>query len=166
MLFRSELGSAVTISKAIEVLREEKVTTLVLKNIANHMNKVASPFVRNIASVGGNLILAQRKQFESDIATILLAASSNVSIQQGSEKVTLTLEEFLERPPCDYRTLLLSIFIPSWASSNNIRFETYRASPRPLGNAVSYVNSAFLAQTIIDEKTDRKSTRLNSSHAQ
>ncbi|XP_078162547.1 indole-3-acetaldehyde oxidase-like isoform X1 [Carex rostrata] len=148
-----ELGSAVTISKAIEVLREDKVSTLVFNKISNHMNKVASPFVRNIASVGGNLILAQRKQFESDIATILLAASSNVSIQQGSEKVTLTLEEFLERPPCDYRTLLLSIFIPSWASSNTIRFETYRASPRPLGNAVSYVNSAFLAQTIIDEKT-------------
>lgn len=149
-----QLGSAVTISKAIEVLREEKVSTLVFRKIANHMNKVASPFVRNIASVGGNLILAQRKQFESDIATILLAAGSNVSIQQGSERVTLTLEEFLERPPCDYRTLLLSIFIPSWASFNNIHFETYRASPRPLGNAISYVNSAFLAQTSIDETGD------------
>jgi indole-3-acetaldehyde oxidase len=149
-----ELGAAVTISKAIEFLKDEKVSTLVFEKIANHMNKVASPFVRNMASVGGNLILAQRKQFESDIATILLAAGSNVSIQQGLERFTTTLEEFLERPPCDYRTLLLSIFVPSWASSKNILFETYRASPRPLGNAVSYVNSAFLAETSIDETRD------------
>ncbi|KAJ3707264.1 hypothetical protein LUZ61_010969 [Rhynchospora tenuis] len=148
-----EFGSGVTISRAIEVLREEKVSTLVLKKIADHLNKVASPFVRNIASVGGNLMLAQRKQFESDIATILLAAGSKISVLEGLERVTLTLEEFLERPPCADRTILMSIFFPSWASYNNILFETYRASPRPLGNAVSYVNSAFLAQTLMDEET-------------
>ncbi|KAJ1702644.1 hypothetical protein LUZ63_002423 [Rhynchospora breviuscula] len=148
-----EFGSGVTISRAIEVLREDKASTLVFKKIADHMNKVASPFVRNIASVGGNLMLAQRQQFESDIATILLAAGSSVSIQQGLERITLTLEEFLEKPPCSDRTLLLSIIVPSWAHYNSILFETYRASPRPLGNAVSYVNSAFLAQTSIDEET-------------
>jgi indole-3-acetaldehyde oxidase len=146
-----EIGSAVTISKAIEILREG--STLVFSKIANHMNKVASPFIRNTASIGGNLILAQRGRFESDIATILLAAGSVVSIQQGSERSTHSIEEFLEMPPCDYRTLLLSIFIPSWASSGNLHFESYRAAPRPWGNAVSYVNSAFLAKTSTDEET-------------
>ena len=60
--------------------------------------------------------------------------------------VRLTMEEFLEQPPCDAKTILLSIFVPDWGSDNVI-FETSRAAPRPFGNAVSYVNSAFLART-------------------
>jgi xanthine dehydrogenase iron-sulfur cluster and FAD-binding subunit A len=48
----------------------------------------------------------------------------------------------------DPTTLLLSIFIPHWISESqtetNLVFETYRAAPRPLGNAVSFVNCAFL----------------------
>lgn len=154
-----EIGAAVTISKAIEVLKEGN-ETLVFSKIADHMNKVASHFVRNTASLGGNIIMAQRSHFASDIATILLAAGSSVSIQRVSERLVLTLEEFLEMPPCDQRTLLLSVRIPYWNSVSNssdgnrhldyeqstILFETYRASPRPLGNAVAYLNSAFLAQ--------------------
>ncbi|KAJ3669997.1 hypothetical protein LUZ60_010321 [Juncus effusus] len=148
-----EIGSAVTISRVIEILRDDKKSTLVFSKLADHMNKVASQFVRNIASIGGNLILAQRNQFDSDIATILLAVRSSVTIHSGSERVTLSLEEFLEKPPIDNQTLLLSIFIPSWASYNNVLFETYRAAPRPLGNAVAYVNSSFLAQIAPDKET-------------
>ncbi|CAN6297510.1 unnamed protein product [Urochloa humidicola] len=138
-----ELGSVVSISKAIEVLSDGN---LVFRKIADHLNKVASPFVRNTATIGGNIIMAQRLQFASDIATVLLAAGSTVTIQVASKRLCLTLEEFLQQPPCDSRTLLLSIFIPDW-SSDGLTFETFRAAPRPFGNAVSYVNSAFLART-------------------
>ncbi|CAN6309007.1 unnamed protein product [Urochloa humidicola] len=138
-----ELGSVVSISKAIEVLSDGN---LVFRKIADHLNKVASPFVRNTATIGGNIIMAQRLQFPSDIATVLLAAGSTVTIQVASKRLCLTLEEFLQQPPCDSRTLLLSIFIPDW-SSDGFTFETFRAAPRPFGNAVSYVNSAFLART-------------------
>ncbi|CAN6281052.1 unnamed protein product [Urochloa humidicola] len=138
-----ELGSVVSISKAIEVLSDGN---LVFRKIADHLNKVASPFVRNTATIGGNIIMAQRLQFPSDIATVLLAAGSTVTIQVASKRLCLTLEEFLQQPPCDSRTLLLSIFIPDW-SSDGLTFETFRAAPRPFGNAVSYVNSAFLART-------------------
>ncbi|CAD6214925.1 unnamed protein product [Miscanthus lutarioriparius] len=141
-----ELGSVVSISKAIEVLSDGNV---VFKKIADHLNKVASPFVRNTATIGGNVIMAQRSQFASDIVTVLLAAGSTVTIQEASKRLCLALEEFLQQPPCDSRTLLLSIFIPDW-SSDGITFETFRAAPRPLGNAVSYVNSAFLARTSVD----------------
>lgn len=78
------LGAAVTIYKAIEVLKERDGSVLnsdgelVFGKIAEHMDKVATPFVRNMASLGGNLIMAQRYQFSSDIATILLAAGSTV----------------------------------------------------------------------------------------
>ncbi|XP_073004878.1 indole-3-acetaldehyde oxidase-like [Typha latifolia] len=171
-----EIGAAVTISRAIEVLKAENECTLhsngklVFNKIADHMNKVASPFVRNTASVGGNLIMAQRNPFASDIATILLAAGATLRIKMASERLSLTLEEFLERPPCDYKTLLLSVYIPCWSSAcnsplkkgnvdsiaateTNLLFETYRAAPRPLGNAVAYLNSAFLAQTSLDKES-------------
>ncbi|XP_058105796.1 indole-3-acetaldehyde oxidase-like isoform X2 [Magnolia sinica] len=161
-----EIGAAVSISKAIEALKEEENTLsgsrgkLVFMKIADHMNKVASQFVRNTASLGGNLILAQRNEFPSDIATVLLAAGSSVSIHTGSETVLLRLEDFLKRPPCDSRTLLLSIHIPIWepvrnsSSNSRLLFETYRAAPRPLGNAVAYLNAAFLAQASTDEMSE------------
>ncbi|XP_042416510.1 indole-3-acetaldehyde oxidase-like isoform X5 [Zingiber officinale] len=162
------LGAAVTISKAIEVLKERNGNVLktdgelVFDRIAEHMDKVATPFVRNMASLGGNLIMAQRYQFPSDIATVLLAAGSTVCLQMASERLILSLEEFLEGPPYDDRTILVSIHIPYWSSASisssgtskyNIIFKTYRAAPRPLGNAVSYLNSAFLARVASDRSS-------------
>ncbi|XP_077247687.1 putative aldehyde oxidase 4 [Tasmannia lanceolata] len=165
-----EIGAAVTISKSIKALRGEK--GLVFTKIADHMSQVASEFVRNTASLGGNLIMAQRNPFPSDIATILLAAGSSVNIHTGSEIVMLTLEQFLERPPCNSKTLLLSIRIPSWDRLRNfssefngsidnnpingtiLLFETYRAAPRPLGNAVSYLNAGILAWVSTNRKSE------------
>ncbi|KAH0468834.1 hypothetical protein IEQ34_002066 [Dendrobium chrysotoxum] len=168
-----QIGATVTISRAIEVLKEER-KSLVFNKIAEHMTKVASEFVRNTASIGGNLILAQRKGLPSDIATALIAVDSTVCLQTDSKRLAVKLEEFLEMPLMNYRTLLLSIHIPSWTSSPNsnsdtngsvecigavrreskLLFETYRAAPRPLGNAVAYLNSAFLAHTSADKNSD------------
>ncbi|EMS67563.1 putative aldehyde oxidase 3 [Triticum urartu] len=138
-----EIGAAVSISEAIEVFSDG---TPVFRKIAGHLSKVASPFVRNTATIGGNVIMAQRLPFASDIVTVLLAVGSTVTIQTASKMLCLTLEEFLEQPPCDAKTILLTIFVPDWGSDSVI-FETSRAAPRPFGNAVSYVNSAFLART-------------------
>ncbi|KAE8037661.1 hypothetical protein FH972_010233 [Carpinus fangiana] len=158
-----EIGATVTITKAIEALKEgnkcevHSKGEMVFKKIANHMEKIASGFVRNTASVGGNLVMAQRKHFPSDIATILLAVGSMVDIMNGPRRETILLEEFLERlerPPLDSNTVLLNVKIPNWESIKNIScetntmlmFETYRAAPRPLGNALPYLNAAFLAE--------------------
>ncbi|XP_058000404.1 indole-3-acetaldehyde oxidase isoform X2 [Hevea brasiliensis] len=155
-----EIGAAVTISKAIEALREENkdefisASELVFKKIADHMEKIAAKFIRNIGSIGGNLVMAQGKHFPSDIATILLAAGSFVHIITGSIHEKLTLEEFLERPPLDSKSVLISVRIPNCESieavyletDSELLFETYRAAPRPLGNALPYLNAAFLAE--------------------
>ncbi|MQL74596.1 hypothetical protein Taro_006978 [Colocasia esculenta] len=166
-----EIGAAVTISQAIKVLKQPKGghESIIFRKIANHMEKVASQFVRNTASIGGNIVMAQKRYFPSDIATILLAVDSSVCIQLNSERLVLSLEEFLKKPPCSSNVLLLSIRIPSWNPVNNkgsaadgsfnnqhlkepnLFFETYRAAPRPLGNALPYVNAAFLAQISIQE---------------
>ncbi|XP_058000421.1 indole-3-acetaldehyde oxidase isoform X3 [Hevea brasiliensis] len=155
-----EIGASVTISKAIEALREESkgefisASKLVFKKIADHMEKVAAKFIRNIGSIGGNLVMAQGKHFPSDIATILLAAGSFVHIINGVIHEKLTLEEFLERPPLDSKSVLISVRIPNCGSIKDVYpegdsklfFETYRAAPRPLGNALPYLNAAFLAE--------------------
>ncbi|KAI3832374.1 hypothetical protein MKX03_025295 [Papaver bracteatum] len=155
-----EIGAAVTISDAIQALEEgakngpSSTGNLVFSKIADHMKKVASEFVRNSASLGGNLVIAQRRQFPSDIATILLGAGSSLIILSDSKRMKVTLEEFLSSPPSNTKTVILSIRIPSWASMNSfcsqsgsrLMFETYRAAPRPLGNALAYLNAAFLAE--------------------
>ncbi|KAJ3669930.1 hypothetical protein LUZ60_010254 [Juncus effusus] len=145
------IGAGISISRVIELLREE-TKSVVFDKLANHMEQIATKFVRNMASMGGNIIMAQRNQFESDIATILLGVGSTVCFHTGSKIINIKLEEFLEMPPYDNKSLLLSVFIPSWISCNNLLFETYRAAPRPFGNAVAYVNSTFLAETYTDEK--------------
>ncbi|KAG5109568.1 hypothetical protein JHK82_038791 [Glycine max] len=155
-----EIGAAVPISKAIEALKEESRSdflsdyVMILEKIADHMSKVASGYIRNTASVGGNLVMAQKNNFPSDIATILLAVDAMVHIMTGTQFEWLTLEEFLERPPLGLESVLLSIKIPSLelnkSESSEPRsrflFETYRASPRPLGNALPYLNAAFLVK--------------------
>ncbi|KAF3439511.1 hypothetical protein FNV43_RR17789 [Rhamnella rubrinervis] len=155
-----EIGAAVTISKTIEALNNENQLEILsrdeimFKKLANHMEKIASVFIRNTASVGGNLVMAQRKHFPSDIATILLAVGSTVVILSGHQFEKITLEEFLERPPLDFSSVLISVKIPNWASIKKVSpetnsillFESYRAAPRPLGNALPYLNAAFMAE--------------------
>ena len=81
---------------------------MVYKKIADHMVIVASWFIRNSASLGGNLVMAQRNHFSSDIATVLLAVGSLVNIMNGLKSEELTMEEFLRRPPeLDSKSILL-----------------------------------------------------------
>ncbi|KAK6802672.1 hypothetical protein RDI58_000455 [Solanum bulbocastanum] len=150
-----EVGAAVTISKLISFLKEENKINLssygklVSQKLTQHMEKIASPFVRNSASVGGNLVMAQKHGFPSDIATLFLGLGATICVMtsQGHEK--LTFEEFLARPLLDSRSVLLTLLIPfkkeGSSTCSKFLFETYRASPRPLGNALAYVHAAFLA---------------------
>ncbi|KAL8131963.1 hypothetical protein AgCh_007749 [Apium graveolens] len=143
------IGATVTISKAISALKEKvedglcSDKELIFTKIAEHMEKIASEPDRNLASVGGNVVMAQRNYFPSDIVTVLLAVSSTVDLLIDRKLETLTL---------DHRGVLLSIKIPFLSSfrstftteSSKLVFETYRAAPRPLGNALPYLNTAFL----------------------
>ncbi|GER54701.1 aldehyde oxidase [Striga asiatica] len=154
-----EFGAALPISKVISHLKEESKSK-VWARLAEHMEKVASGFVRNSGSLGGNLVIAQRKYFPSDIATLLLGVGSSVSVLTNHKHEKVPFEEFLYRPPLDSKDVLLSVHIPflepinKSVKNNNSKlyFETYRASPRPLGNALPYLNAAFLADTFQDKK--------------
>ncbi|KAL8108410.1 hypothetical protein AgCh_024757 [Apium graveolens] len=153
------IGATTTISQAISVLKEKvedglcSDKELIFTKIAEHMEKIVSEPVRNLASVGGNMVMAQINYFPSDIVTVLLAGSSTVDLLIDIKREILTLEDFLSKPPLDHRGVLLSMKIPFSSSfrstftteSSKLVFETYRAAPRPLGNALPYLNAAFLA---------------------
>ncbi|GAB4824565.1 aryl-alcohol oxidase 3 [Ancistrocladus abbreviatus] len=154
-----QIGASVAITKAIESLREGSIdlfdsgSDMMFRKISNHWEKIASGFIRNSASLGGNLVMAQRNHFPSDIATVLLAVNATVDLIIGSRYESITLEELLEQPPLDSKSVLVSVKIPSWKPSNSssrmsnkLIFESYRAAPRPLGNALPYLNAAFLAE--------------------
>ncbi|KAH6810797.1 abscisic aldehyde oxidase 3 [Perilla frutescens var. frutescens] len=157
-----ELGAALSISKVVSYLKENSKANLwssVFSKIAEHMEKIAAGFIRNSASLGGNLIMAQRKYFPSDIATLLLAVGSSVSILSGHKHEKIKMEEFLSGPPLDPKSVLLTVHIPflerlrihgSVQTNSRLLFETYRAAPRPLGNALPYLNAAFLADISSD----------------
>ncbi|KAL0419431.1 UNVERIFIED_CONTAM: Abscisic-aldehyde oxidase [Sesamum radiatum] len=131
---------------------------------AFNVQKNNSGFIRNSASLGGNLVMAQRKYFPSDIVTLLLAVGSSVSILTGHKHETITMEEFLSRPPLEPKDVLLSVHFHeptridgSVHTNSKLFFDTYRAAPRPLGNALPYLNAAFLA----DISCDRNGSLVN-----
>ncbi|KAG0608809.1 hypothetical protein M758_8G134400 [Ceratodon purpureus] len=145
-----EIGAATRISELIDHL-EEFSPNPIATNLANHLKKLAGGHVRNWGSVGGNLVMAQRFAFESDIATILLGAGASVKLatikpphESYSSHNLVPMEEFLATSINDQSTILQSIHIPLTSNTTTI-FKTYRGAPRPYGNAVSYANAAFLA---------------------
>lgn len=154
-----EIGASVTISRVIENFKGNKFNlgfedNVLLQKLADHLEKVASSFIRNSGSIGGNLVMAQRNNFPSDIATIFLAVGSTICVTTGNEEQKIALEEFFSRSPLDSGSILLSIQVPLFkeirasninGSNSRLLFETYRAAPRPLGNALPYLNAAFLA---------------------
>ncbi|KAL8115468.1 hypothetical protein AgCh_022094 [Apium graveolens] len=149
------IGVTVTISKVISALKEKlqdglcSDKELIFTKIVDHVVKIASEPVHNLASVEGNVVMAQRYYFPSDIVTLLLAISSTLDLLIHRKREILALENFSS---LDHRGVLFSIKIPFSSSyrstftteSSKLVFETYRA-PRPLGNALPYINTAILA---------------------
>lgn len=160
-----EIGAAVTISRVIQALNEEDDSPrlMVFKRIANHLEKIATVFIRNSASIGGNLVMAQRNYFPSDISTVLLSVGATVDIMSSHKCESVTLEDFLKMPPLCSRSILLSIKIPNpyLGSKGVLFFETYRAAPRPLGSALPHLNAAFLAEVAPCNTSD--GIRINNS---
>ncbi|CAH8263840.1 unnamed protein product [Arabidopsis lyrata] len=145
-----EIGAAVTISNAIDALEEESKSSYIFKKMAAHMERIGNRSIRNSGSIGGNLVMAQSRKFPSDITTLLLAVDASVYMLNGRKTEKVTLQEFLELSPIlDSKRVLLKVEIPSWTAPSGddteLLFESYRATPRSIGNALPYLNAAFLA---------------------
>jgi len=146
------IGAGNTITSFISALRATQASNGAgnpnkvkhLTALANHAYRVAGTHVRNIASIGGNLMISKKKGFVSDLATILLGSKATVTLVTDSkgtlENKNQTLEEFLSTPQLEANQMLLSVTIP-WTNEST-HFATYKAAPRPQ-QAVATINSAF-----------------------
>lgn len=103
--------------------------------------------------------MAQSRKFPSDIATLLLAADASVYMLNGRETEKVKIQEFLESASVlDSKRVLLKVEIPlpAASASSDLLFESYRAAPRSIGNALAYANAVpslheFLAKNHQEE---------------
>lgn len=112
--------------------------------------QVATPQVRNVGSVAGNLMMAhQHGDFVSDVATILMAAESRLTICSAclnTSEETVSLEEFF-RMTMENR-VITHISIPALPA--NSHFTTKKVALRKV-NSHPIVNAAFKIQ--VDPET-------------
>lgn len=145
------IGSAVSISDLIKTFetssKEDPNSFKHLKRSADHLRKVASGHVRNIASWSGNLALKrQHPEFPSDVLVILesIGAKLNVIDFGNEDKVVRTVNidliEYLSNTGLKTH-LIESMDIPKQDQSR-VRIDVYKTAHRSQ-NSHSYVNSGF-----------------------
>ncbi|KAG8310132.1 hypothetical protein J6590_069744 [Homalodisca vitripennis] len=139
------VGANTTLSDAIvlfnAVAEENPGYFSYLKQLANHIEKVANTHVRNVGTIAGNLsIKHQSREFQSDIFLILETVGAIVSIRGDNEAITLmSLPAFLETDM--YKKVILQIVLPP-LNANCYVVKTFKIAPRAQ-NAVAYVNGGF-----------------------
>lgn len=136
-----EIGSAVSITHLVEELNSNSSKDSTLKVMATHLLHMANTQVRNVASWGGNVVLANFKQSSvSDILLVMMNKNVNFLIgnaKTGSQSV-VSISDFLSMDLNLY--VLISATIP--LTDNNDQMETFRSSLRHV-NSAPIVSSAF-----------------------
>ncbi|XP_062502119.1 xanthine dehydrogenase/oxidase-like [Corticium candelabrum] len=134
------IGSAVTLSRFIQVLKENESTEPKYKALADHLYKVANVAVRNVATWAGNLMMAKsHPEFPSDLVTILDGAGACLTIvHHSSSEETVDIPSFLQLDMADKIIVDMTIR----GSEQGEQFCTFKVMPRSK-NAHAYVNAAF-----------------------
>eukprot|EP00268_Persea_americana_P065659 TRINITY_DN880_c1_g2_i1.p1 TRINITY_DN880_c1_g2~~TRINITY_DN880_c1_g2_i1.p1 ORF type:complete len:1016 (-),score=186.62 TRINITY_DN880_c1_g2_i1:301-3348(-) len=144
------IGGAVTISDLMLLLKKHSNLSKSYTPMFDHLKCVATPQVRNVGSVAGNLMVAhQHGDFVSDVATILIAAESRLTVCSAclnTSEVTISLEEFFRMTM--ENKVITQIFIPSLPA--NSHFITKKVALRRV-NSHPIVNAAFKIQ--VDPET-------------
>ena len=145
------VGGGVTITDALahfkSVHEEDPVSYKYLKTMTDNLVYLASPAVRDMASLAGNLMIKhQDHNFPSDIFTMLEALGAKITIATQSsagEKQTseYSLSEWLNVDM--KRKVILHISLPP--KGTNCKFQFFKVSPRS-SFAVAHVNGGFCAE--------------------
>lgn len=148
---RLEVGAATRIGELVDYL-EEFGNSPVAAALVEHLKKLAGGHVRNWGSVGGNLVMAQRFAFASDVATVLVGVGATVKVVELGDStfgvIEVSLEGFLGGGLGE-RRVLQSVYIPL---ETEVVFKSFRGAPRPYGNAISLANAAFFVKVARSEE--------------
>ncbi|XP_058101391.1 uncharacterized protein LOC131245742 [Magnolia sinica] len=143
------IGGAVTLSDLMLLLKKHNNLSKSYMPIFNHLKRVATPQVRAVGSVAGNLMMAhQHADFVTDVGTILMAAESRLTICSAcsnESEETVDLERFFKMEMED--KVIVQIFIPALPA--NSHFATRKVALRKV-NSHPIVNAAFKIQVDVE----------------
>jgi abscisic-aldehyde oxidase len=107
--------------------------------------------VRSVGSIGGNLCMAKKNGFLSDLATILIGAEATVTLATSPTATrVISLLEFVSTPSfASSNEILLSISIPFNRVGDH--YNSYKVAMRAT-NAHAFINAAFKVN--VDSKTN------------
>ncbi|XP_026494618.2 uncharacterized protein LOC113399655 [Vanessa tameamea] len=137
------IGAGMTISEAMNIFLKmsENEDFFYLKELYNHLDLVAHIPVRNIGTIGGNLMLKHTdNKFQSDLFLIIETVGGMVTIGEGVTKSNIiSLPDFLRTDM--KRKIILNIMLPPFSQSCSLK--TFKIMPRAQ-NAHAIINAGFL----------------------
>ncbi|XP_023247177.1 xanthine dehydrogenase-like [Copidosoma floridanum] len=137
------LGANITLSTAKNLFSKyaQESGFQYLKQMAGHIDLVASVPIRNIGTIAGNLMIKnEHREFPSDIFLILETAGAEIHILSApGSKDNVELINFLNLNM--NKKIIYSIVLP--ALSSDYVYKTYKIMPRAQ-NAHAIVNAGFL----------------------
>ncbi|XP_063993360.1 uncharacterized protein LOC135171019 [Diachasmimorpha longicaudata] len=112
-----------------------------LRQMADHVDLIASVPIRNIGTLAGNLMIKhQHNEFPSDLFLILETAGAKIHILEGrGQERVFNLMEFIEMDM--NHKIIYRIVLPALETEHVYR--SYKIAPRAQ-NAHAYVNAGFL----------------------
>jgi len=134
------VGSTVKISHLAQLLKDNADKSQSFTPLYEHIMQIASWQVRNAGSWAGNIMMARKNNFLSDLATIVMGAGATIELIEHGEIKTVTVEELLWCENPDPNCLLLKMTIP-FSKPNEYMF-SYRQALRYV-NAHALINAAF-----------------------
>ncbi|UCC40893.1 MAG: xanthine dehydrogenase family protein subunit M [Candidatus Aminicenantes bacterium] len=118
---RIKIGAIVT---AQEIISDPYVNQFI-PALADAANSMASPQIRSMATIGGNISSAVPS---ADLPPTLIAAESKVELQCSESSRQVSLSDFFQAPRetiCNKGELLTSIFIPLPPPRTGIAYEKF-----------------------------------------
>ena len=146
---RVEIGAAATLAELADALSSTEGPAAAA--IRDHVLLIAGHQVRNVASVGGNLMMVREKGFASDLATLVAAAEGQVTyVDKKGAKRTDPVAKFLQSAG-DAKGPVMMVSVSVRVTG---QFLSYRAALRPR-NAYSLINAGLAYDLGSDGKITR-----------
>ncbi|KAL4715613.1 hypothetical protein ACJJTC_006192, partial [Scirpophaga incertulas] len=138
------LGAGTSITDAMGIFQKistDEIYFSYLKKFNEHLNLVANIPVKNLGSIGGNLMIKNKhNDFQSDIFILCETVGAVLTIISSSgKKDTVTMQQFLKLNM--QHKIIYSVILPPL--NDEYKLVTYKIMPKAQ-NAHAIVNSGFL----------------------
>uniref|UniRef100_A0A1L8DXY7 Indole-3-acetaldehyde oxidase n=1 Tax=Nyssomyia neivai TaxID=330878 RepID=A0A1L8DXY7_9DIPT len=141
-----EIGASVSLTEMMEILKKaaESSKFSYCNDLAEHLQLVGSPSIRNLATIGGNLMLKHKhKEFASDIFLMIEIIGGKIEIADNEVKRNiLSLPEFLQTKM--ERKIITKIILPE-LNSSQMKLKFYKIMQRAQ-NTPSMITAGFLVK--------------------